>query len=185
MLTETESDTIKGFLLNTGGKHWSICWEEAEADEFNFIAEIPKYVIGIKVTVTGLYIQGEIVSISCEATHVTPGDRVIETQMTCQQGDEGVVYRCERDGPTKGSLCVAWRGGMSTSVTGGTFPIRDVDAPKLQELREISAKRRAYASQTKDCPECDGEGFLYGETDEGRPKMKDCPTCRKMGRVPL
>lgn len=185
-MTDTEIDTIKSYILDSGYKDWSICHDDTyAADEFDFTSEIPKEVIGIKVIVAGHYAQGKIVSVSFQSTHVEPGDRVIETQMTAQQGDEGVVFRNEREGPSKGWLCVAWRDGMTTSVTGGSAPIRDVMPDRLQELRDISAKRRAYVSKTKDCPTCEGDGFLYGETEEGRPKMEDCPTCRKLGRVPV
>jgi len=69
-----------------------------------------------------------------------PGEQVIETGSNCMHGRYGTVYISEREGVTKGSLCVMWDGGMGTAVTHGTRRISDV--PKMTEpAKTLEIKR--------------------------------------------
>lgn len=73
---------------------------------------------------------------------IKPGDRVIETSMSCQQGDEGTVYRGEREERQSfGHLLVRWDDGMHTALTGGSKLVSEIEPEELARLREMSRKR--------------------------------------------
>ena len=75
-------------------------------------------------------------------SEIKPGYRVIETAQTCQQGDEGTVYRSEDEKSAGfGLLIVRWDNGLHTSLTHGSRNVYDLPKDELARLREISANR--------------------------------------------